>query len=169
LSEALLPTTIIGGRAEVVAPEVLTSFPFFIGLNQAELRSVSIIADEISFQRGDFIFKENHPAYALYLLLEGWVDVMLNADAQGTRRELVTTLTPGDIFGWSAVVEPYVYTASAVCASPVKVIGIKGVDLRALFEIDPKLCCVITQKMCRVIANRLRATRLQMVSMFMAD
>jgi CRP/FNR family cyclic AMP-dependent transcriptional regulator len=150
----------------VIAPEVLKSFPFFSGLNAAELKSLSIIAEEVSFQRGDFIFREDDQAHTLYLLLDGWVDIMINTDTGGERRELVMTLTCGDVFGWSAVVEPYIYTASAVCASPVKAIGFKGVDLLALFEIDPRLCCIIVKKTCQVIANRLRATRLQMVSLF---
>lgn len=149
----------------MVPPGVLTSFPFFAGLNQAELKSLSIIANEVSFQRRDFIFRENCPAHTLYLLVDGWVDIVINTDAQGTRQELVTTLSPGDVFGWSAVVEPYLYTASAVCASPIRAIGFKGTDLLALFEIDPRLCCLIVNKICRVVANRLRATRLQMVSL----
>ncbi len=149
----------------MIAPEVLKGFPFFSGLNSAELKSLSIIAEEISFQRGDYIFRENDPAHVLYLLLDGWVDIMLNTDTRGERRELMMTLTCGDVFGWSAVVEPCVYTASAVCASPVKAIGFKGVHLLALFEIDPRLCCIIVKKTCQVIAERLRATRLQMASL----
>lgn len=150
----------------MTTPEILRGFPFFAGLSEAELKSLSIIADEVSFQRGDLIFQEDATAHTLYVLLDGWVDIVIKADARGKRSELVTTLTPGDIFGWSAVVEPYVYTASAVCASPVKAIGFKGTDLLALFELDPGLCCVVMKKVCQVIADRLRATRLQMVSLF---
>jgi CRP/FNR family cyclic AMP-dependent transcriptional regulator len=149
----------------VIAPEVLKGFPFFSSLNAAELKSLSIIAEEISFQRGDYIFRENDPARMLYLLLDGWVDIMINTDTRGEHCELVTTLTCGDVFGWSAVVEPYLYTASVACASPVKAIGFKGVDLLALFEIDPRLCCIMVKRTCQVIANRLRATRLQMASL----
>lgn len=152
----------------MITPELFKGFPFFADLNEAELKSLSIIANEVSLRRGEFIFNENDPAHTLYFLLDGWVDIMINTDAQGDRRELVTTLTSGDIFGWSAIVEPYIYTASAVCASPVKAIGIGGAKLRALFEIDPKLCSAITRKICQVVAHRLRVTRLQMVSLFVA-
>jgi len=153
----------------VIPPGTLKSLPFFTGLNEAELKSLSIIASQVSLQRGDLLFREGEPAHTLYLLLDGWVDVVINTDALGERRELVTTLTSGDIFGWSAVVEPYAYTASAICASPVKAIGLKGTDLMALFEIDPRLCSAITRKICQVIADRLYATRLQMVSLFVTD
>jgi CRP-like cAMP-binding protein len=152
----------------MVTPEVLESFPFFAGLNEAELKSLSIIANEAWFRRGDAIFREGDPAHTLYLLLDGWVDVMINTDVHGMRQALVTTRTAGDMFGWSALVEPYIYTASAVCASPVKAIGLKGADVLALFEIDARLCCVIMRNICQVIASRLQATRLQMVGLVVA-
>lgn len=152
----------------MITPEILTAFPFFAGLSEAELRSVSIIAKKVSFQRGESIFRENDPAHTLYLLIDGWVDVVVNTDAKGEQHELVSTLSPGDILGWSAVVDPYVYTGSAVCASPVEVIEFKGADLLGMFELDPKLCCVILRRVCQVIADRLHATRLQMVSLFVA-
>ena len=149
--------------------DTLRGFSLFVGLNEAELQSLSIIAKEVSLQRGDFISKEDESAHMLFLLCDGWVDVWINTDSRDDHRALVTTLTAGDIIGWSAVVEPYVYTASSVCASPVKAIGFRGVDLRALFEVDHKLYCEIIGKICQVIANRLRATRLQMVSLFVAN
>jgi hypothetical protein len=64
----------------VIAPETLGCFPFCLGLGEAELKSVSIIADEVEFQRGAFMFKEDATAHTLYLLLDGWVD---NRDQSG--------------------------------------------------------------------------------------
>jgi CRP/FNR family cyclic AMP-dependent transcriptional regulator len=153
----------------VVPPEILQRFSFFPGLSADELNGLSIIARETSFQRGDCIFHEGDTAHSLYLLLEGWVDVLIDTEARDDRRGLMMTLTAGDIFGWSAVVAPYVYTASAVCASPVKAISLSRVELQALFEIDQEFYCTIVTKICHVIASRLHATRLQMASLFVAD
>jgi CRP-like cAMP-binding protein len=151
-----------------VTPRILRTFPIFAGLTATELKSLSIIAEQVSYQRGDLIFKEDQPAHTLYLVVDGWLDIVVNTDAEGEHKELVTTLSPGEIFGWSALVEPYTYTASAVCASPAEIIEFKGADLLGLFELDPRLCCVIMRRVCQVIADRLRATRLQMVSLFLA-
>ena len=150
----------------MITPQVLEGFEFFAGLNETELKSLSIIANEVLFQPGDTIFREDEPADTLYLLLDGWVDILINTDAQGMHCELVTTRTPGDVLGWSAVVEPYVYTASAICVSPVTMIAFKGADLLALFELDSRLCCLMMRRICQVVANRLTATRLQLVSLF---
>jgi CRP-like cAMP-binding protein len=151
-----------------MVPEVLKGFPFFAGLSEAELKSISSVADEVSFQRGDFVFREDSQAGALFLLLDGWVDIVINTDAGGDRYELMMTLTPGDVFGCSAVVEPYLYTASAMCVSPVRALRFKGADLLALFEIDFHLRCIMMKNICRVVANRLRSTRLQLLSLVAA-
>jgi CRP-like cAMP-binding protein len=153
----------------VIPAETLQRFAFFPGLSSDELNGLSIIAKETSFQRGDCVFHEGDTAHWLYLLLEGWVDVLINTEARDDRRVLMMTLTAGDIFGWSAVVTPYVYTASAVCASPVKAIRLSRVELQALFELDQELYCTIITKICHVVASRLHATRLQMASLFVAN
>lgn len=153
----------------MIPPELLKGYTFFAGLSEAELESLSIIANEVSLRRGDFFFQESEQAHTMYLLLDGWVDIVIDIAPAGTRRELVTTLTPGDIFGWSAVVQPHVYTASAICASPVRAVGFGGSDLRALFSIDHKLCFTITTRICRVIAMRLSATRFQMIGFFVTN
>jgi len=147
----------------MVSPRVLERFPLCAGLDEEALRRLAAIAEEVSFPRGTLIFTEGDPAHTLYLLLDGWVDILVNLDASGGRRELVTILSPGDLFGWSAIVEPYVYTASALCASPVSAVRIRGDDLRQLFATDPQLCCTIVTRVCQVIVSRLRATRAQMV------
>lgn len=152
----------------MITPKTLTTFPFFAGLSETELKSLSIIARHVSFQRGDIMFREGYPAHSLFLLTDGWVDIVVKTDVQGKHDELVATLSLGDIVGWSALVEPYVYTGSAFCASPVQAIKFKGADLLGLFELDPKLCCVMMRRVCQVISTRLRATRLQMLSLFLA-
>ncbi len=150
----------------MIAPVILQDFAFFADLDEAELRSLAAIASEIWFQRGDFICREGDPAERLYLLLDGWVDIQVNVNAQARRRELLATQTAGDIFGWSAVVQPYIYTTSVVCASPVQVVSFKGTDLLALFEADRRLGSTLMTKICQIIASRLRATRQQMISLF---
>jgi len=149
----------------MVSPEVLERFSLCAGLDEEALRRLAAIAEEVSFPRGTLIFAEGDPAHTFYLLLDGWVDILVNLDASGERRELVTILSPGDLFGWSAVVEPYVYTASALCASPVTAIGIRGNDLRQLLETDPRLGWVFITRVSRVIVSRLRATRAQVVGL----
>lgn len=152
----------------MVSPEDLAHLNFFAGLDEQALRSLAALANLQHFPEGETIFRQGGPAATLYLLLDGWVDLTVNQDAQGMRRELLMTLTQGEVFGWSAVVEPYVYTASAQCATPVTVLAFSGSELLALFATDARLCYTLMNRICRVIARRLEITRAQLVSLFVS-
>jgi hypothetical protein len=65
--------------------------------------------------------------------------------------------------GWSAVVEPFVYTLSARCLEDSKVIAIDSVKLRELMEADNALGYRIMQAAARVISTRLQNTRVILV------
>ena len=150
----------------MVNPDVLKVWPFFGGLGDEVLRPLADMARRVSLTEGTTIFRENTPAAGLYLLLEGWVDIVQDGDGRGERMELVTTLTQGDIFGWSAIVEPYVYTASAIATTPAGALEFPAADLLALLQADAGLCYTVMNRTCRVLAARLRATRKQLVSLF---
>jgi CRP-like cAMP-binding protein len=133
------------------------------------LAELSVIAREVSFLSGELIFTEGDPAQELYLLLDGWVDIVIVTNDQGQPYQLVTTLTPGEMLGWSAVVAPHIYTTSAICASPVWAISFDQIDLQSLFETNKKLRYTMMVRICQVIAGRLKATRLQMASLFVLN
>ncbi len=149
----------------MVSPEVLRRFPFFAGLTDEELKSIAMISDEEKYEANTFICHEREPARKLYLLLQGSVDVMVNTDEEGLQHETVSTLTIGDVVAWSAVVEPHVLTASLFAATPVTVVAMDGAAMRALFELDCHLGYNILQKTAQVISDRLKDTRIQMLSM----
>ena len=142
----------------MVTADLLSRWSFFAGLSDAALRSLAEIAGRVSYPLGATIFEEGAPATTLYLLLDGWVDI-LSAGPAGKRSDLHTALTAGDIFGWSALVEPYVYTATARCATPAAVLAFPGAALLVLFESDTGLCYTLMNRVCRVIAGRLSTAR----------
>ena len=149
----------------MVSPELLRRFPFFAGLSDEELKSIAMISEEEKYEANTFIFRERDKAEKLYVLLEGTVDIMVDTDEEGLQHETVSTLGPGDVFCWSAVVEPHVLTASAFAATPVTVVAVDGAGLRAMFELDCHLGYRILQKAAQVISDRLRDTRIQMLSL----
>jgi CRP/FNR family cyclic AMP-dependent transcriptional regulator len=150
----------------MVTADVLSRWSFFAGLSDASLRSLAEITRRVSYPDGTTVFEEGTPATTLYLLLDGWVDILTAVSPAAARNELLTTLTAGDIFGWSALVEPYVYTAAAHCATPATVMCFPGAALLALFETDARLCYTLMNRVCRVIDGRLSAARHQLISTY---
>lgn len=148
----------------MVAAEIIESFLDFGNLEEHEVRALAILAEEEHHQLGEFIFHEGDQAAKVYLLLEGRVEMMMNTNAGGTQREVVMTVGPGEIFGWSSLVEPYQLTASAHCATHVRVVAITAPGIRALMTISCSLGFRLMQKACQIASARLRATRIQLLS-----
>jgi CRP/FNR family transcriptional regulator, cyclic AMP receptor protein len=148
----------------MVNPEIIARFANFSDFTDDEIKAMAILANEEHYEPGRFIFYEGDEANKMYLLLQGQVEMMLNTDEMGAQRELVMTVQPNEIFGWSALVEPYKLTASARCATPVRVIGIAAPGLRALMAVSCALGFRLLQRACQASSARLNATRVQLLS-----
>ena len=148
----------------MVAPEIFEKFPSFSDFTQDEIKALAVLAEEEQYEAGEFIFREGGEATKTYLLLQGQVEMMMNTNGDGTRRAVVMTARPGEIFGWSSLVEPYQLTASAHCASRVRVAAIPASGLRALMTVSCALGFRLMQKACQVSSARLRAARVQLLS-----
>jgi CRP-like cAMP-binding protein len=148
----------------MVAPEIIESFEAFRDLKENEIKALTTLAQEERFRAGAYIFFEGDPAAKLYLLLEGRVEMMMNTNADGTQRAMVMSVGPGEIFGWSSLVEPYQLTASAYCATPVLVVAITSSGVRALMTMSNSMGYRMMHKACQTASDRLRATRVQLLS-----
>ncbi len=71
---------------------------------------------------------------------------------------------PGDIFGISALIEPYIYTATMRAEKTCRIIKIETSALRALCEVDLKLSCGLQRAVAKATMERLHSTRVQLVA-----
>lgn len=146
--------------------QALSRWPFFADLSDSALDRLALLGRAVSFDAGAVIFRAGEPATALYVVVEGWVDIVAS-DAEA--HHLLTAVTAGDVFGWSALVAPFVYTAAARCATSVQVLEFRAPELRVLLETDAPLCYTLMGRLCRVIAARLQAARAQLISTYVAS
>ena len=145
----------------------LKRFEIFKDLNESE---AGIIQEKASFQEydeGKRIFAENSLATNLYLLLEGKVDIKMSST---TKKEIITvdTVKPNEIFGWSAITDPFTFTAAAWTAEKCKIIAISGEALGNLFKINNQLGYKVSKKIATVISRRLRRLHLRLAD-YMAE
>jgi CRP-like cAMP-binding protein len=147
----------------MVTREMLEGFADLGQLQKDEIEALTNLAEEERYPAGQFIFHEGGTANKLFLVLEGRVDMLMNTNAEGTHREPVMTVGPGEIFGWSALVEPFELTASARCNTPVRVISVYAPGVRALMTLRCTMGLQLMQKVCQVASARLRATRVQLL------
>lgn len=150
----------------MVSIETLRKLDFFSGLSDDELRQITPICEERTYQVNEFCFEEGEQAEYLYVLLSGKVSIQFQFQflLQPPYRETaVTTLRPGEPFGWSSLVAPGQYTASALCLEESKALCIKGLDLEAMAEKDYRLGYRVMRKVAIVAGSRLRETRQKLI------
>ena len=117
----------------MVSPDLLKNYNFFKGFTNEELKKFAEIASEESYKAGVQIWKKGEPAGNLSLLKEGKVLMTMDTYAGPSRPPMQVTVdvvTKGDAMGWSAVVEPYIYTLGTRCIDDSQLINFNAAKVK---------------------------------------
>ena len=154
----------------MVSTELLRRYPFFGGLTDGQLKALAMIADEKNFMPGSIIFEECDNADKLYLLTEGNVDLSyrsideMHAYATPPKEFYAGSINPGEVFGISALIEPYKNNATAKVSVPSHAIIFDAIELRKLLEQDLPLAYNLTRQTVIVLMDRLISLRVQLAA-----
>jgi CRP-like cAMP-binding protein len=152
----------------MVSPELLRRFPFFGFVNGHELQAVAIIANEVTFKKDDTVLENDQVANALHLVIDGSMSlyyvVTTENDPSYRKEYFVSDVNPGEIFGISALIEPFIYTGTVRANSVSHVLKIDAPALRALCEADAKLAYGLMREVAKAAMHRLHDTRVLLVS-----
>jgi CRP-like cAMP-binding protein len=143
----------------MVSVEVLKGFEFFKGLNDSELSKIARLCRVNAMQEGDQPFVEGTRAIDLHLCRTGKVDITIWLRQPWNTSVAVHRVETGELFGWSALVAPYTYTASAVCVEAGEEIRVDGHDLLATMDANPVIGYKIMTNLDAEISARLMQTR----------
>lgn len=139
----------------MVTIQDLKEFGLFAELDDDQLTRIAELCHESALEDGALCFAQGKKASELHLCRGGRVYILLQAYDMEV---LVHTAKAGEVFGWSALVKPYSYTASARCAGKVDVIYIKRPDLIGLFTQDPLIGYIIMRNLSSIASSRLTKT-----------
>jgi CRP-like cAMP-binding protein len=148
----------------MISPELLRRFPFFAGFSDPELKRLAMAGRERSLAAGQILFSEGEPAGECHFLVEGEIEVLICNGEDCPESVALASLPAGELIGWSALVHPYVYTASARASRATRVIAFSRADLETLLS-DARLCSLLMARVAQVIGRRLRDTRIQLLSL----
>lgn len=118
----------------------------------------------IVYDPGDVLFRENAVAQDLMLLLSGSVALEMSVSGRGKVR--LISLGPGDWVGWSALMSGGQMTTSAVALSTTEVAEFSADELQQTCEQNPNIGYPLMKCVAQSLANRLVATRLQLLDLF---
>ncbi len=126
----------------------------FEGLSSDVLQGIEQIAEEASLPEGTVLFRAGDPAENLYVLKDGQVALTTSGASPIT----FPIDEPGGVFGWSSLVEPRIYTATAELTMDSTLYRLDGGRLLDLFEQHPGDGLLVLRRLARIIASRLKAS-----------
>jgi CRP/FNR family transcriptional regulator, cyclic AMP receptor protein len=133
----------------------LAAIPVLTGINAA---AQTLLAEEGTvhdFAVGEWIVREGEAGHSFFILVEGDVEVIKNADSP--HAVTLATFHRGTFFGEMCVVDPVPRVASVRTLSPARAIEIKAATLHHLFKEMPDQYSIVLLNLARDMARRLRA------------
>jgi CRP-like cAMP-binding protein len=151
----------------MVSPELLRRYPFFADLTNDQLVSLAMIAQAITYDAGETVFSQDEPARHFFLVVDGRVSLFVEFGSRASRAT-ITDIEKSEVFGWSALVEPYEYTATAECVRSSELISFDGPELRQLIKADAQLDRLMMHRVNEVLASRLHSAYVELASVVLA-
>ena len=121
------------------------------------------IFNPCNYRAGTVIFEQGEATDYLYLIVDGEVIISFKPD-DGPALTVARVREEG-VVGWSAALGSPSYTSSAACSTNCQMLRVRGADLRNLCEKHPDTGALVLERLATVIAERLRNTHEQVISL----
>jgi len=138
----------------------------FRDISALNLEKVLLIAEEATFAPGTRIFREGEEAGALYVILEGILDLTFQFKIGEVESELtLDSKGKGESVGWSALVPPHRYTLTGVCRKSVKALSMDGDSLLNICRDDRNFGFLLMRNIAGIVGTRMK----QLQTMFIQE
>ncbi len=141
----------------MVTPELLRGFSQLAELPDDILNKLASIATEKTASVNDTLFGDMDPATAMYLVVKG--EVRLCCEIGTGELRTMETVTDGELFAWSSLVEPYRYTSTAVASAQTDLVLFDAATLRTMCADDQDLGYEVLTRIVQLLAGRLGSVR----------
>jgi CRP/FNR family transcriptional regulator, cyclic AMP receptor protein len=136
--------------------QVLRQVELFEGLSEAELIQVAAICTLKELHTGDTLIHQGEQGDQLYIITEGFVEVVLS-DAQQQEKRVVVNLGPGQIIGEIALLDQGPRSASVrATAEPTIVQSIHHNDFNNLCAQNNHIGYLVMRNMAADLSFKLR-------------
>ncbi|MFH1699880.1 MAG: cyclic nucleotide-binding domain-containing protein [Candidatus Zixiibacteriota bacterium] len=143
---------------------ILEEHPFIHGMDTGQIKLLTGCASNVVFKVGEYIFREGEDADSFYFIRSGKIVIETFVPHQGAI--LINTRDAGEILGWSWLVPPYKWHFDARAIEVTRAIALDGKCLRGKCEKDHDLGYELMKRFNLIIAERLEATRMQLMDIY---
>jgi len=142
---------------------MLRHHPFVAEFEPRHVERMANLAKEIRWERDQILFREGDDASEFYLIVNGLVALEIAAPGHTFR---VQTLFAGDELGWSALLMGRGKHFQARTLDRVDALAFEGSELLAACDQDTLFGYTLMRHLLAVVAERLQATRLQLLDTY---
>ena len=131
----------------------------FSGLPEADLLAIGQFCTEETHPDGAVLLVEDQPAETMYIVERGKLalEKRVQIGRHSTpRNATIGYVGPGKVAGFSALAIPHIYSTSAVCVEPTRVIAIDGASLRAYLGENPAAGYQVMDSLTALVRDRYR-------------
>jgi signal transduction histidine kinase len=129
----------------------------FEQVSTPHLFAIAEFCSERSYQDGDTIFTEGDHANILLVVERGKIalEKKVQIGRHSTpRNATIDYVGPGQMAGFSTIGTPHIYTTSAVCIEPTRIISIDGEMLYEYLELHPEVGLVVLHQIISLLRGR---------------
>lgn len=150
-----------------VTPELLRSLAFLAPATDDELRQLVSAAWVEQYPAGAVLFREGLDLPHVFVVTEG--TVALEVLGKGHRPKRFQTVGVGELLGWSPLLGAGAMTATARALTDVRVVVLDARAVLDLCDKDPRFGFQFMRRTAAAIADRLAATRLQLLDVYKSE
>ncbi len=143
---------------------ILTEMRFTNGMSPKTLEHLAEIVELELVKQGTVLFREGSQNGDLFLIRDGKIALEINVPGRG--KTMILTVGPGEFVGWSGMIGDTIMTATAIAVEDTEVLRASRESLAAICEEDHEFGHFLMRSLARALAERLVATRLQMMDLF---
>lgn len=139
----------------------LLSVETFEGLNSSELEQIASICVEKTLQPGDLLTTQGVPGDELFIITQGFVEILVLSSAEGRSKALVN-LGPGQIIGEMALVDKGPRSATVKALSePTVVQVIRHQEFDELCQQNTRIGYIVMRNLAIDLSFKLRHQNLR--------
>jgi CRP-like cAMP-binding protein len=151
---------------QLVSAETVSQIPLFAGLSLTDLDGLLSNFEERSYPADSVVFRKGEYDPALYVLLDGVVEVVL--DVPGSEEAVIARLQSNDVFGESSFFCPAPHGALVRCVEPSVMLRLSRCAYERLIAAGSVPALRLGNKAAEILAARLQATD-QWVAQLLAE
>ena len=140
----------------------LAAHPFLHGMSADHLGLLADAVHDVSFPARYRLFEDGGNATRFWLIQAGHVSLDLHVPGEGP--VVIESIGMGELLGWSWLFPPYKWAFGAVSATAVEAFEFDAPTVRELCAAYPGLGYEFNQRVTRVLAKRLQATRIRLIA-----